>query len=309
MELDPKGVDHEFNFWKGFVKSERFKDWVGNYPTPELNQLVRWLISGFLDKQRLSLLGEDTFYVLDVGSGPVSILNGLDSRLRITTADPLSHLYQQIFDYDTAGISPPLQMGAENVTTESYFDLVHISNALDHSFDPVAGLKNLVDQVTPETGHLIVQGFVDEAVHERYQGFHQHNLSLSENGRTLNLGSKEGKAVVQRSFSAENLGCEFVSRSVISMSQPNSSAGVAPSRMRWTWRPVPKVIRRAPPVAGSTATLVPDGSRAWTSALSPLVTRCGSRPSSAASGCSAKAVIRASVNSSFTSRSRPAPAS
>ena len=47
MELDPKGVDHEFNFWKGFVKSERFKDWVGNYPTPELNQLVRWLISGF----------------------------------------------------------------------------------------------------------------------------------------------------------------------------------------------------------------------------------------------------------------------
>lgn len=210
MELDPKGVDHEFNFWKGFVKSDRFKDWVGDYPTPELNHIVRDLISGFVSQKQLDVLGGDTYYVLDVGSGPVSILNGLDSRLRITTADPLSHLYQQIFDYSTTKISPPLQMGAENVTTESYFDLVHISNALDHSFDPVAGLKNLVDQVMPETGHLIVQGFVDEALHERYQGFHQHNLSLSENDRLLNLGSKEGTAIVVRRFSAEDLGCEFV---------------------------------------------------------------------------------------------------
>lgn len=211
MELDPKGVEHEINFWREFVKSERFlKGWVENVPTPELNHNV----SDFLFNKVIDAYGDIFGYqihVLDVGSGPVSILHGLDSQLRITTADPLSDLYQQVFDFKQYGIEPPLPVGAEDLLTyengdhKACYNVVHISNALDHTKDPKRALHNLLGCVD-EQGYFILQGFVDEAKHENYQGFHQHNLSLSPDGKTLNIHSLEKGQVVLNHYTAPSLG-------------------------------------------------------------------------------------------------------
>lgn len=182
MELDPKAVDHEAKFWRGFVKTERFAQWCALEKTHELRDEVALLLRYIVDNvNRVPLTS--VVRILDVGSGPVSILHGLfypDHRVVLDTADPLSPVYQEIFDFYTAGIKPPIAVGAEQVHLHGAqgYDVVHISNALDHVVHVEEALRSMADCLRPKEGVLIVQGFVDEADHERFQGFHQHNLSL-----------------------------------------------------------------------------------------------------------------------------------
>jgi len=162
-----EGIEHELKFWTNFVQTDRFlTGWVGPGKTPELNQDVADFI--------LSVPHEK---VLDVGSGVVSILNGL---VNVTAADPLSAYYRDIFDYEKHGLRPPLKLGVENLIMEDAYDIVHISNALDHSQDPVTGYYRLLAAVKPG-GYLIVQGFENEGEYEKYSGMHQWNLSIENN--------------------------------------------------------------------------------------------------------------------------------
>jgi hypothetical protein len=44
-------------------------------------------------------------------------------------------------------------------------------------------------------GFLIVQGFVNEALHEEWQGFHQHNIDLDKEGTVhanLHVSDRKG---------------------------------------------------------------------------------------------------------------------
>ncbi len=206
-ELDPQGVNHEIEFWKRFVQSERFlKGWVPDEPTPELNHDVRRLI---LMRDGLSLVSTR---ILDVGSGPVSILHGIGGHVRVTTMDPLSNLYQEIFDYAEHGIDPPLPYAAEDadqgceLNCLGYFDVVHISNALDHCVNPVAALHSLAKCTESSRGWLIVQGFVDEATHENHAGFHQHDLHLHD--EILVVRSDRGETT--KAILAKELGFDCV---------------------------------------------------------------------------------------------------
>lgn len=180
MELDPTGVAHEVDFWRGFVRSERFRGWVADCPTPELDKRVLWLLRGL---HALGLVRS----VLDVGSGPVSILNGAAPDLKITTADPLSVHYQTLFDYAAHNLEAPLPFAAEELPDafRAAFDCVHISNALDHTVSPLVALQRLVECVRLG-GLLIVQGHANEADHEGRSGFHQHNLDLIGDCLTIN---------------------------------------------------------------------------------------------------------------------------
>lgn len=172
-----EGIEHEVNFWTNFVQTERFLNgWVGNHKTPELSDEVADFI--------LSVPHES---VLDVGSGVVSILNGL---VEVTAADPLSDHYRKIFDYEKYKLRPPLKLGVEDLIMVDAFDIVHISNALDHSQDPVTGYYKLLDAVKPG-GYLIVQGFENEGQYEKYQGMHQWNLSID--GDQFVIKDKKGE--------------------------------------------------------------------------------------------------------------------
>lgn len=175
MELDPKSVEHEMGFWRQFVRTPRFQQWVAPIVTPELNKHVQAMLRMYLSMRTQ----KRSATVLDVGSGPVSILNGFSAGLDVTACDPLSELYQSIFDYENYGIAPPLPYAAEEAFQGKTYDIVHISNALDHTVDPAKSLVGLV-QCIKEGGYLIVQGFTNEATHENYQGFHQHNLCLQD---------------------------------------------------------------------------------------------------------------------------------
>lgn len=156
------GIYHELNFWRGFVKTERFlHGWVGKGKTPELQQYVAEFIKSVPHEK-----------VADVGSGVVSILNGL---VPVTPIDPLGELYQLVFDYRAHKLAHPLPYPAEEIPAINTFDIVHCSNAIDHTQRPLLAYESMMGAVKPG-GYLIIQGFENEGTHENWQGFHQHDI-------------------------------------------------------------------------------------------------------------------------------------
>lgn len=177
-----KGADHELSFWKQFVQSDRFiNGWLSNAKTPELNDLVY-----------MFLLGQPDAKVLDCGSGVVSILHGTVPDKNLTAYDPLGGHYEGIFNYKDFGITPPWSIAAEYIVDVDKFDVVHISNALDHSQQPSVAFERMCRAVKPG-GFLIVQGFVNEGTHEEWAGFHQWDLDLfreNQEGEGLKITDK-----------------------------------------------------------------------------------------------------------------------
>lgn len=167
-------VAHELAFWKGFVQTPRFLNgWVPDTRTPELQPEVFDFVNAHRNGGR----------VLDVGSGAVSILRGTVPASSLDAADPLSPLYEVIFDYARHGLTPPFPLDAEDLPEafRGKYSIVHISNALDHCVDPYRAACSLLACVAPG-GHLIVCGFENEAIAQNGAGMHRWNITLEGTG-------------------------------------------------------------------------------------------------------------------------------
>jgi len=180
-----EAIGHELRFWKEFVQTPRFlRGWVDDsIKTPELQQDIYEYITkmpGFKEKK-----------VLDIGSGAVSILNGTFPKDNITAIDPLGSLYSLVFDYEKYGIRPPICCGGEAMNFVNQFDIVHCSNAIDHTQDPMTVYRNM-HRACRSGGIVIIQSFIDEAVHENWEGFHQWNFRVSDIGK-VSFSNRHGK--------------------------------------------------------------------------------------------------------------------
>lgn len=171
-----EAVAYELQFWKEFVKTERFlEDWCSNKKTGELHQEVYDFIQAIPDYRYKK--------AMDIGSGAVSILKGTLPGDNITTTDALACLYKIIFDYRERGIKPPLTFCGEELDKYFHeeFDIVHCSNAIDHTQEPIKVFQNMM-HVCRKGGYVIVQGFENEAVCENWSGFHQWNFAMTAGG-------------------------------------------------------------------------------------------------------------------------------
>src|SRR5690606_28086729 len=103
------GFQHELEFWKGFVKTDRFKqNWISSTPNPELQPETAGIILAEVE-------GKTKYRVLDLGSGVISILRGTIPNKHITACDPLADQYQELFDYNDHKIKPPDCYQGENL--------------------------------------------------------------------------------------------------------------------------------------------------------------------------------------------------
>ena len=196
-----KGVDHELGFWKQFVKSDRFlKGWVPTTRTPELNDIAYKFFTERPDAK-----------VLDCGSGVVSILHGTVKQENLMAADLLGDEYRDIFDYTRYGIEPPIAVGCEGLKFVEQFDIVHISNALDHCQQPDLAFWKLYQAVKPG-GFLMVQGFVNEGTHENWSGFHNWNLDIDRDRLTITDKTKLSVTLSTKPYFSTKVHLEILGR-------------------------------------------------------------------------------------------------
>ncbi len=119
--------------------------------------------------------------VLDVGAGPLTLLGKVlpGRKLTIVAVDPLADIYDKILERNH--IVPPVRTElceAERLSEKfsaRTFDLVFIQNALDHSYDPMKGIKQML-HVLKNNCWLIMSHDTNEAERANHVGFHQWNL-------------------------------------------------------------------------------------------------------------------------------------
>lgn len=195
QSLRDAGRQDEIEFWRSFCQSERFIDnFCTREPNPEIDQDVELFIKGYAVSQ--NAYGKVP-KVLDIGSGPVSMLSRSFSgeNVELHAADPLADDYLKLWNpAEYVGLVLPLACPVEQLSKKfgvEQFDVTHIRNALDHVANPLVGLDEML-KVTKPGGFLIVHGFANEAIAEKWQGFHQWNLCWAE-GNDFTISGKSGE--------------------------------------------------------------------------------------------------------------------
>ena len=171
------GFEHELGFWGWFVGSPRFlNNWVFPEQNPEIRANHPDAARCFDNFAAARNQEWDIIDVLDVGSGALPWIKGVLPNMRLTACDPLAEEYAKIFDYALHGQKQPVKAFAEALPfDDNSFDIVHCSNALDHTQNPYKAILEM-ERVCRPGGMILIQGFENEAIHEGWQGLHQWNI-------------------------------------------------------------------------------------------------------------------------------------
>jgi SAM-dependent methyltransferase len=174
------GIDDEVRFWEQWIDS-RGGEWPDDFrqrldPEAEVEDYLPVSVGGeVLPRLR----------ILDVGSGPLTKLGKhyRGQALDLSACDPLADVYSALLK--RAGIAPlvPVRMAfAEDLSAffaPDSFDLVHCINALDHSFDPLRAIHEML-RVARVGGTVVLMHQPNEAEAENYVGLHQWNFDVQD---------------------------------------------------------------------------------------------------------------------------------
>jgi SAM-dependent methyltransferase len=136
--------------------------------------------------------------ILDVGSGPVSSLGfprSPDGRpIELTAADALGTSYSQLLH--RYGVDPPawpISVAVEELSAhfdDGVFDLVYCSNALDHSVNPLLGIRQMLRAVRRGC-YVILEHEQNVGEAEAYAGLHGWNFDERNKRFLIRRGSNE----------------------------------------------------------------------------------------------------------------------
>jgi len=121
--------------------------------------------------------------ILDVGAGPLTRINKKCdlAKIEITAVDPLADNYNEMLDkYKIQPLVRTQKCDGEKLSEKfpvNSFDITYSRNALDHSYDPVKCIEEMV-KVTKSQHFIIIQIHENEACHLDYATIHQWNFSI-----------------------------------------------------------------------------------------------------------------------------------
>lgn len=175
-----QALPEEVAYWRGYIRSRG-----GAYPDDFAYRLRQDTLVQDRDPvlaETLTALGPKDLRLLDVGAGPLTNLGKQvpGKRLTIYPCDPLADAYGWLLQ--EAGVQPPvgtLFADVENLSMyfpRDSFHAVHCANALDHTYDPLGGILEMLKVLHP-WGVIHLGHFENEAEHEGYGGLHQWNLT------------------------------------------------------------------------------------------------------------------------------------
>lgn len=128
------------------------------------------------------IAGRDTVKALDVGAGPISGLGNIagDTVIQLSACDPLAFAYKEMID--RAGVKPYVisEFALTERLCDAYpknsFDIVNMTNALDHAINPLLGVYNML-AVCKMGGSVFLDHWENVAEFEDYTGLHKWNMS------------------------------------------------------------------------------------------------------------------------------------
>jgi SAM-dependent methyltransferase len=183
-ELPPEqawesALDGEVAFWRKYLETKG-AGWAGYAERtdpalplqPEITRLIR-------------VHHGSPVRVLDVGAGPLTWVGRTsdDWDLEVVAVDALGDHYADLLA--EAGVVPPVvtQTCESERLTEKFgagtFDVVTARNTLDHSYDPVRAIGQMLD-VAKAGAPLLLVHHRNTAEDESYRGMHQWNFEAAD---------------------------------------------------------------------------------------------------------------------------------
>jgi SAM-dependent methyltransferase len=123
--------------------------------------------------------------VIDVGAGPVASIGTMlkGKRIEVVAVDPLADEYNRLLA--KYKIVPPVvtqKCDAERLTAMfplNTFDLAYAANCLDHSYDPVLAIQQMLE-ITKPGGFVVLLHEPNEGEQELYRALHQWNFHTED---------------------------------------------------------------------------------------------------------------------------------
>lgn len=171
-----EGISEEIKFWEEWFR-EKGGAWPHEYafrvdPDTHLQPEFRECIDA-PEGARVR--------ILDVGAGPLTLIGKQwpGRTVDIFPTDALADDYEKLLA--KYAVIPPvktLQVRAEELSSAfdaDFFDLAYAKNSLDHCFDPLTAIRQML-MVTKPGALVFLSHAVMEGKKENYVGFHQWDL-------------------------------------------------------------------------------------------------------------------------------------
>jgi SAM-dependent methyltransferase len=201
-------LDGEVGFWRNWLRDEggRFAEGYKAKFNPDLP--LQPEIADLIEAPEGS-----TVKVLDVGAGPLTFVGRKDPRwnIELSAVDALGDEYAALIaEFD---VTPPVRTDAcetEHLADRfpaDTFDVITARNTLDHSYDPLLAIDQMLHCVKPGSALLLLHRR-NEADREGFRGMHQWNfaadgdqLVVSRPGTRTDVGEYlAGRATIERSW-------------------------------------------------------------------------------------------------------------
>jgi len=119
--------------------------------------------------------------ILDVGAGSLTLIGKKwdDKQIEITAIDPLADKYNdELKKYKVIPLVVTQVGHAEKLDEqfeENYFDIVHAINSLDHCYNPVIAIQQML-KVVKKDYYVVLHHHLNEGKEHNYSGLHQWNF-------------------------------------------------------------------------------------------------------------------------------------
>lgn len=177
ISLWADGLFDEICFWDNFMKNEGGIFFYGFSKTTSPDRSFE--LEEDIPQEKYG----HEYKFIDVGAGPFSRCGRVTDKVKLEalSVDPLAYAYSILKKKYSIDNNIRLETGFVELLDRKFkpnsFDMVHMSNSLDHCFSAIDGIYQLLN-ICKIGGKVILRHAENEALRENYVGLHQWNLSL-----------------------------------------------------------------------------------------------------------------------------------
>ena len=120
--------------------------------------------------------------IAEIGAGMFCTIGSLwkTAKVNIYPSDALADEFNQMLK--EVGVTPLITVEKQDMLNltyrDSFFDIVHCANALDHTQNPLRAIKEMY-RICKPNGYIYLRHFPNVGERERYSGLHMWNIDKS----------------------------------------------------------------------------------------------------------------------------------